>query len=123
MFMLRSSLTPLFLPVDVGDVGISDNDAVTAPLQASNQPQRVQVMLIDDVSDRSLPQQLLPPQPGGGAYVGTEGDVAGLPHRLVLAVLQQVALLICGHGSGGDHLISAVTWLEKQQIDDRMLLR
>lgn len=122
MLMLRQLLTSHFLPVDVCDVGIGDNDAVPAPFQASHQPQRVQVVLIDDVPDSSLPQQLLPPQPGGRAYVGAEGYVTGLPCRLVLAILQQVTLLIRGHGSGGDHLISSVTWLEKQQIDDKMLL-
>lgn len=66
-------------PVDVSNVGVGDGDAVPASLQSSSEPQRVQVVLVDDVPDGGLPQQTFPPQTLGGADVGAEGDVTGLP--------------------------------------------
>lgn len=110
--LLHQSVTP-FLPVDVSDVRIGDDDSVPASLQASSEPQRVQVVLVDDVSDGVLPQQLLPPQSGGGAYICTEGDVTGLPWRLV-AILQNVTVLIHGYHSE-DRLICGLMDGEKKQ--------
>lgn len=82
------------VPVDIGDVGVGDNDAVPPSLQTSGKPQRIQVVLVDDVSDGILPQQLFPAQAGGGAYVGAEGDVTGLSHRLAIAILQHATVII-----------------------------
>ncbi len=98
-------MTSLFLPVDVSDVGVGDDDAVPPSLQASGEPQRVQVVLVDDVSDGVLPQQLLPPQAGGGAYARAEGDVVGLPRCLAVAVLQRAAVVVHGYESGEDRLL------------------
>lgn len=111
--------TSLFLPVDVSDVGVGDNDAVPASLQASSEPQRVQVVLVDDVSDGILPQQLLPPQSGGGAYVCAEGDVTGLPRDLAVAILQHVTVLVHGYNNTKDHLICDMIGVEKEQINSR----
>lgn len=88
------------LPVNVGDIGIGDDDAVAASLQATGQSERVQVVLVDDASHSHLPKQLLPPQAGGGANAGTKGDVGSLLRHLALAILQQVRLQGRGHGSG-----------------------
>lgn len=49
------------IPVDVSNVGVCDGDAVSASLQAASEPQRVQVVLVNDVPDGGLPQQTLPP--------------------------------------------------------------
>lgn len=87
----------MFLPVDVSDVGVSDDDAVPPSLQASGEPERVQVVLVDDVSDGVLPQQLLPPHARGGAYVRAEGDVIRLPRCLAVAVLQHGAFVVHGY--------------------------
>lgn len=113
--VVASAKDTLILPVDVIDVRIGDDDAVPASLQASGEPQRVQVVLVDDVPDGVLPQQLLPPQPGGGAYICTEGDVTGLPRRLVVAILQNVTVLIHGYDSSEDRLICGLTEGEKKQ--------
>lgn len=105
----------LALPVDVSDVCVGDDDAMPASLQASSEPQRVQVVLVDDVSDGIPPQQLLPPQSGGGAYICTEGDVTGLPRHLEVAILHNVAVLIHGYDSSEDRLICGRTDGEKKQ--------
>lgn len=89
-------------PVDVRDVGVSDDDAVPASLQASGEPERVQVVLVDDVPDCILPQQLLPPKSGGRADARAEGDVTGLPRHLAVAVLQRVTVRVHGCDGGGD---------------------
>lgn len=98
-------MTSLFLPVDVSDVGVGDDDAVPPSLQAPGESQRVQVVLVDDVSDGVLPHQLLPPQARGGAYVCAEGDVTGLPRLLAVAVLQPATIIVHGYDSGGGQLI------------------
>lgn len=90
------------LPVNVGDVGIGDDDTVAASLQAAGQPERVEVVLVDDVPDSHLPKQLLPPQARGGANARAKGNVGILRRRLALAILQQVRLRGRGHGSGRD---------------------
>ena len=89
-------MTSLVLPVDVSDVGVGDDDAVPPSLQAPGEPQRVQIVLVDDVSDGVLPHQLFPPQAGGGAYVCAEGDVTGLPCQLAVAILQPAAVIVHG---------------------------
>lgn len=71
-----------------------------------------QVVLVDDVSDGAAPQQRLPPQAGGGAYVCAEGDVAGVVRRLAVAILQHVAVPV--HGHDPCDLTSPATWMVQE---------
>ncbi len=93
-------MASLTLPVDLSDVGVGDDDAVPPSLQASGEPQRVQVVLVDEVSDGILPHQLLPLQAGGGAYACAEADVIGLLQHLTVAILKRDTVITHGYQSG-----------------------
>lgn len=81
-------------PVDVCDVGVSDCDAVPVAPQPPGEPQRIQIVLVDDVPDGILPQQVLPLKFGCRFNGRTEGNVTG---RFTVAISHGARVFL--HGS------------------------